>query len=102
MFLQYKLFLEADVLSDHGKEVFVLFTLGIFNDDGCGIHFVHVGTTSPEYAREIKRHSRVVDIEPERIIIRTFDHDRRKLDESLEVTIPKKLDELLAARKTKA
>jgi len=64
-----------------------------------GIHFVHVGTTSVEQAREIKRHSRVVDIEPERVVIRTFDHDKRALDASLDFVIPHSLDHLLAGRR---
>jgi Calcineurin-like phosphoesterase len=66
-----------------------------------GIHFVHTGTTSADWAREIKRHSRVVDVEPERIVIRTFDHDKRALDPSLDFVIPHSLDHLLAARQMK-
>lgn len=66
-----------------------------------GIHFVHTGTSSPEQAREVKRHSRVVDVEPERIIIRTFDHDKRALDNTLDFIIPHTLEQLLAARRTK-
>ena len=63
-----------------------------------GIHFVHVGTTNPSQAREIKRHSRVVEVEPQRIVLRTFDHDRRAIDESLDVVIPQGLESLMAAR----
>ena len=67
-----------------------------------GIHFVHTGTTSADWAREMKRHSRVVDIEPERVVIRTFDHDKRALDDSLDFVIPHGLDHLLAARRARA
>ena len=67
-----------------------------------GIHFVHTGTTSADWAREMKRHSRVVDVEPERVVIRTFDHDKRALDPSLDFVIPHGLDQLLAARQSRA
>lgn len=63
-----------------------------------GIHFVHTGTTSADWAREIKRHSRVVDVESERIVIHTFDHDKRAIDNSLDLVIPHSLEHLLAAR----
>ena len=66
-----------------------------------GIHFVHTGTTSADWAREMKRHSRVVDVEPERVVIRTFDHDKRALDPSLDFVIPHSLDHLLAARRAR-
>ena len=66
-----------------------------------GIHFVHTGTTSADWAREIKRHSRVVDVEPERVIIHTFDHDKRAIDHSIDVVIPNSLDYLLAARQAR-
>jgi hypothetical protein len=67
-----------------------------------GIHFIHTGTTSADWAREIKRHSRVVDVERERIVIHTFDHDKRAIDASLDLVIPHGLDHLLAARQTRA
>ena len=67
-----------------------------------GIHFVHTGTTTADWAREMKRHSRVVDVEPERVVIRTFDHDKRALDPSLDFVIPHGLDHLLAARQARA
>jgi 3',5'-cyclic AMP phosphodiesterase CpdA len=67
-----------------------------------GIHFVHTGTTSADWTREIKRHSRVVDVEPERVVIRTFDHDKRALDPALDFVIPHSLEHLLAARHARA
>ena len=67
-----------------------------------GIHFIHTGTTNADWAREIKRHSRVVDVERERVVIRTFDHDKRALDASLDFAIPHGLEHLLAARQARA
>lgn len=64
-----------------------------------GIHFVHVGTTSPEQTRPLKRHSRVVDVELNRVVIRTFDHDKRAIDESLDFVIPHGLEHLLIVRR---
>ncbi len=54
-----------------------------------GVRFVHVGTHSSEKARDGARHSRVIDIQPKSICIRTFDHARRQIDSSYDYEVDK-------------
>ena len=45
-----------------------------------GVYFVHVGVHGSRSTRDGSRHSRVLEIEPDRILIRTFDHSLRTID----------------------
>lgn len=44
-----------------------------------GVYFVHVGVHSSRTTRDRHQHSRVIEIEPDHILIRTFDHTQRKI-----------------------
>ena len=44
-----------------------------------GVYFVHVGVHASRTARDGCRHSRVVEIEPDHILVRTYDHVQRAI-----------------------
>ena len=44
-----------------------------------GVYFVHVGVHGSRATRDGCRHSRVVEVEPNHILIRTFDHAQRAI-----------------------
>ena len=44
-----------------------------------GVYFVHVGVHGSQATRDGRRHSRVVEIEPDHVLIRTFDHAQRAI-----------------------
>lgn len=44
-----------------------------------GIYFVHVGVPGSRATRDGHRHSRVLEIEPDHVLIRTFDHAKRMI-----------------------
>ncbi len=64
-----------------------------------GVHFVHVGIVGRQ-SRDGHRHSRVIDIHEDRLLIRTFDHSLRRIDESLDYCEPHSLADLLNYRRT--
>lgn len=61
-----------------------------------GVHFIHAGAATE--TRDGLRHSRVVDIYPDRFEVLTFDHAVRRLDGSLTYSEPTSLAGLLAWR----
>ncbi len=61
-----------------------------------GVHFVHVGAATQ--TRDGRRHSRVVDVSPDRLDLLTFDHAARDFDDPLRYTDRHGLGELLAWR----
>lgn len=65
-----------------------------------GVRFVHVGAASQ--SRDGTRHSRVVDIHPDRLEIGTFDHAARALDGSLGYREARRLDQMIEWRRTVA
>ena len=44
-----------------------------------GVYFVHVGVHGSRATRDGRRHSRVVEFEPDHILIRTYDHAKRTI-----------------------
>jgi len=63
-----------------------------------GVHFVHVGVAG-QHTRDGFRHSRVIDVHPDRIDILTYDHAARCFDDHMRYTEPHSLTELLAWRR---
>lgn len=63
-----------------------------------GVTFVHVGTAAFGQSRDGYRHSRILEIEENRIRIRTFDHGLRAIDPDLDYVIDASLPELVEAR----
>lgn len=64
-----------------------------------GVFYAHTGTASRLGSRDGCRHSRVLEIGPERLRLRTFDHGLRAIDLDLDHEEPNGLETLVAARK---
>ncbi|RRJ95618.1 hypothetical protein Ga0100231_016330 [Opitutaceae bacterium TAV4] len=64
-----------------------------------GVHYVHTGTASRTYARDAHRHSRILDLAPDHLTLRTYDHDLRTIDPALDHTTPHSLPTLVAHRR---
>lgn len=64
-----------------------------------GVHHVHVGTASLRASRDACRHSRLLEIGPDSLCLRTFDHDLRALDPTGDHPIAHSLASLVERRK---
>lgn len=64
-----------------------------------GVLYAHTGSASRFQCRDGCRHSRVLEIGPERFRLRTFDHGLRAIDSELDHEEPSGLGALVAARK---
>ncbi len=64
-----------------------------------GVHYIHTGVVSRRNSRDGQRHSRVLEIDEGGIRVRTFDHARRRFDETLEHHEPYGLADFLDYRR---
>lgn len=62
-----------------------------------GVYFVHVGVCRRRASRDGNIHSRVVELEQNRINIRTFDHSKRGIAEELDHIIESGLEGLMSS-----
>jgi 3',5'-cyclic AMP phosphodiesterase CpdA len=62
-----------------------------------GVYFVHVGVHGSRATRDGCRHSRVVEIEPDHILIRTFDHAQRAIDPRFDYGLDEGADGLMSS-----
>ena len=65
--------------------------------DHSGVCFVHVGVHSSKSTRDGVRHSRVVEIQPGHIRIRTFDHAERNIDPQYDYKLEGGLQRLMSS-----
>lgn len=64
-----------------------------------GTHFVHVGTANRHQSRDRYLHSRVIDIHEDRLLVRTFDHTLRRIEEHLDHCESSSLGRLIEYRR---